>query len=244
MTATPASKLQINCSNCSLRDLCLPEGFDSDDLALLDDLVGSRRLVARGEALFHNGDPFDSIFAVRTGFFKTRVLAESGREQITGFQMAGELLGLNGISAGQHACDAIALEDSQVCAIGFSELEALSRQFPALQRQFHRIMSREIVNDHSVMMLLGNTRSNERVAAFLLNLTQRLQARGFSSSSLVLRMTREEIGTYLGLRLETVSRSLSRLQGQGILSVKDRQICVLDSAALQRVADGSVETAA
>jgi CRP/FNR family transcriptional regulator len=241
MTPPSHHELQINCSNCNLRELCLPLGFEPAELARLDTLVATRRQVARGDALFRNGDSFDAIFAVRTGFFKTRLLSATGREQITGFQMAGELLGLNGISAGIHSCDAIALEDSQVCVIGFRELEALSREFPAMQHQFHRIMSREIVNDHSMMLLLGSTRSHERVASFLLNLTQRLQARGFSSSSLVLRMTREEIGTYLGLRLETVSRVLSRMHGDGILGVKERQICVLDPLALQRMAGGLVD---
>ncbi|HEX3142086.1 MAG TPA: helix-turn-helix domain-containing protein, partial [Rhizobacter sp.] len=183
-----------------------------------------------------NGAPFDAMYAVRTGFFKTRVLSEDGREQITGFQMAGELLGLDGISANRYACDAVALEDSQVCVIDYGQLELLSREFTELQRQFHRILSREIVRDQGVMLLLGAMRAEERLAAFMLNLTQRLQARGFSSTALVLRMTREEIGTYLGLRLETVSRCFSRFQADGVLQVKDRHIVVLDPAALERIA--------
>ena len=179
-----------------------------------------------------------TLTEVGTGFFKTRVSAADGRDQVTGFQMAGELLGLDGISTERHSCDAVALEDSNVCVIPFDQLEHLSRDFTDLQRQFHKIMSREIVRDHGVMRLLGSMRAEERLAAFLLNLTQRLEARGFSSSSLVLRMTREEIGTYLGLKLETISRGFSKFQEDGVLEVKHREIRVLDSAALHKLVNG------
>jgi CRP/FNR family transcriptional regulator len=223
------------CSNCNLRELCLPLGLSSGELDRLDELVASRRTVLRGETLFRTGDAFESLYAVRTGFFKTSVSSEDGRDQVTGFQMAGELLGLDGISHDRHACDAIALEDSQVCVIPFAELEQLSHQFRELQHQFHKIMSREIVRDHGVMLLLGSMRAEERLAAFLLNLTQRLHARGFSPTSLVLRMTREEIGSYLGLKLETVSRTFSKFQDDGLLEVKQRQIRVLDEPGLRQV---------
>ena len=246
MSSTPAvlpinaTEFKVACSNCNLRELCLPVGGLSEpELERLDLLVASRRALRRGELLFRSGDPFESLYAVRTGFFKTRVSSKDGRDQVTGFQMAGELLGLDGIGADRHTCDAVALEDSQVCIIPYGQLEALSREFSDLQRQFHKIMSREIVRDHGVMLLLGSMRAEERLAAFLLNLSQRLQARGFSASSLVLRMTREEIGTYLGLKLETVSRCFSKFQDDGILAVKQRQIQVLDPAALQRIV-GSV----
>ena len=234
-----ATEFKVACSNCNLRELCLPVGFSERELERLDTLVAARRTLKRGELLFRCGDAFESLYAVRTGFFKTRVSSEDGRDQVTGFQMAGELLGLDGIGGDRHSCDAVALEDSQVCVIPYEQLEALSREFTDLQRQFHKIMSREIVRDHGVMLLLGSMRAEERLAAFLLNLTQRLRARGFSPSSLVLRMTREEIGTYLGLKLETVSRCFSKLQDDGVLSVRQRQIRVLDSAALQKVVAGA-----
>ena len=231
--------IKVACSNCNLRELCLPVGLSEPELQRLDTLVATRRSLRRGELLFHNGDPFESLFAVRTGFFKTRVSSQDGRDHVTGFQMAGELLGLDGIGADHHTCDAVALEDSQVCVIPYSQLEALSREFTDLQRQFHKIMSREIVRDHGVMLLLGSMRAEERLAAFLLNLTQRLQARGFSASALVLRMTREEIGSYLGLKLETVSRTFSKFQEEGILEVKQRDIRILDQNALQRVVNAA-----
>jgi CRP/FNR family transcriptional regulator len=231
--------LKVACSSCNLRELCLPVGLSSGDLEQLDKLVATRRQVARGDTLFRSGDSFLSLYAVRTGFFKTCVTSEDGRDQVTGFQMAGELLGLDGISTDRHSCDAVALEDSQVCVIPYEQLEELSREFTDLQRQFHKIMSREIVRDHGVMLLLGSMRAEERLAAFLLNLTQRLQARGFSAAALVLRMTREEIGSYLGLKLETVSRTFSKFQDDGLLEVKQRQLRILDQAGLQRLVNSS-----
>jgi CRP/FNR family transcriptional regulator len=242
-TVTPTFRLdpfKVACSGCNLRELCLPVGMSDEQLQRLDAIVATRRTITRGESLFHAGDAFSSLYAIRTGFFKTCVSSEDGRDQVTGFQMAGELLGLDGIGTDRHTCDAVALEDSQVCVIGFHQLEDLSRDLSDLQRHFHRIMSREIVRDHGVMLLLGSMRAEERLAAFLLNLTQRLRTRGFSGSSLVLRMTREEIGSYLGLKLETVSRTFSKFQDDGILDVKQRQIHVLNPEALQALVNGSV----
>jgi CRP/FNR family transcriptional regulator, anaerobic regulatory protein len=244
-TPTPATTrvkpqaFKVACSSCNLRELCLPVGLSQDDLERMDTLVATRRTVGRGEMLFRAGDEFQSLYAVRTGFFKTCVSSEDGRDQVTGFQMAGELLGLDGISSDRHSCDAVALEDSQVCVIPFGQLEELSREFTDLQRQFNKIMSREIVRDHGVMLLLGSMRAEERLAAFLLNLTQRLQARGFSPSALILRMTREEIGSYLGLKLETVSRTFSKFQDDGLLEVKQRQIRILNQAGLSKLVNGA-----
>jgi CRP/FNR family transcriptional regulator len=234
-----AEPFKVACSSCNLRELCLPVGLTRPDLERLDTLVNQRRAVPRGDTLFRSGDSFHALYAVRTGFFKTCVSSEDGRDQVTGFQMAGELLGLDGISADRHTCDAVALEDSQVCVIQYEQLEELSRDFSDLQHQFHKIMSREIVRDHGVMLLLGSMRAEERLAAFLLNLTQRLQARGFSASELILRMTREEIGSYLGLKLETVSRTFSKFQDEGLMEVKQRQIRILDQPGLQKLVNGA-----
>lgn len=232
--------LKVACSSCNLRELCLPVGLSDDEIGRLDSLVNARHTLRRGDSLYNAGDAFVALYAVRAGFFKTRVNSEDGRDQVTGFQMAGELLGFDGIGSERHTCDAVALEDSQVCAIPFAQLESLSREFSDLQRQVHRVMSREIVRDHGVMLLLGSMRAEERLAAFLLNLTQRLAARGFSGTSLVLRMTREEIGSFLGLKLETVSRAFSKFQEDGVLDVKQRQLRVLDEAALRHLVNGSI----
>lgn len=213
----------------------MPVGLTDQDLTKLDELVATRRKIKRGDTLFNNGDKFTSLFAIRTGFFKTALATEDGRDQVTGFQMAGEIIGLDGIVHDRHTCDAIALEDAEVCVMPFDRIEELSREVTALQSHVHKIMSREIVREHGVMLLLGSMRAEERVAAFLLNLVQRLHARGFSQSELVLRMTREEIGSYLGLKLETVSRTFSKFVEEGIVEVKQRHVRILNTQALQNL---------
>ncbi|MDM0021611.1 fumarate/nitrate reduction transcriptional regulator Fnr [Variovorax saccharolyticus] len=227
--------IKVACSNCNLRELCMPVGLAPGELQRIDDLVATRRKVKRRETLFRNGEPFTSLYAIRTGVFKTRVASEDGRDQVTGFQMAGEIIGLDGIVNDQHTCDAVALEDSEVCVMPFDRIEELSREVTALQRHVHQIMSREIVREHGVMLLLGSMRAEERLAAFLLNLVQRLHARGFSRSELVLRMTREEIGSYLGLKLETVSRTLSKFAAEGMVEVEQRNVRIVDPDALRRI---------
>lgn len=227
--------IKVACSNCNLRELCMPMGFSQDEMKQLDQVVATRRRVKQGEMLFSQGDVFISLFAVRTGFFKTCVSSEDGREQVTGFQMAGEMIGLDGIVNEHHSCDAIALEDAEVCVMPFAMVETLSREFPVMQRHVHKMMSREIVRENGVMMLLGNMRAEERLAAFLLNLVQRLHARGFSQSEFMLRMTREEIGSYLGLKLETVSRTFSKFSEEGIIEVKQRYVRILQPEALKKI---------
>lgn len=213
----------------------MPAGFNPEEMQKLDEVVEKRRRVKQGELLFGNGDAFTSLYAVRTGFFKTCVISEDGREQVTGFQMAGEIIGMDGIVSDHHNCNAVALEDAEVCVMPFSDIEDLSRELPGLQRHVHKIMSREIVRENGVMMLLGNMRAEERLAAFLLNLVQRLHARGLSQSELVLRMTREEIGSYLGLKLETVSRAFSKFSEDGIIEVKQRYVKILAPEALKKI---------
>ena len=229
------SRLKTACSSCSLRELCLPVGLSEEEMSKLDNLVFLRRPVKRGDYLFRAGDPFASLYAARTGFFKTKLLLEDGREQVTGFHMAGELMGMDGIGTERHTCDAVALEDSEVCVIPFDRLEGLSREMEALQHHFHKVMSREIVREHGVMMLLGSMRAEERLAAFLLNLSQRLSTRGYSPNEFNLRMTREEIGSYLGLKLETVSRVFSRFQEEGLIAVQQKNIRILDAAGLRKL---------
>ena len=229
------AQARVACSQCNLRELCLPVGLSPEDMTRLDALVASRRAVKKGDALFRHGDEFTSLYAIRLGTFKTRVNTLDGRDQVTGFQIAGELVGLDGIGTGQHACDALALEDAEVCVIPYARLAEVSQELPVLQRHFHRLMSREIVREHGVMLLLGSMRAEERLAAFLLNLVQRMQARGFSSREVVLRMTREEIGSYLGLKLETVSRTLSRLADEGYIEVQQRLVRIVDADGLRHV---------
>jgi len=224
---TPAS-IQVACSSCNLRELCMPIGLDPGELARIEDLISMRRKVKRKGALYRTGEKFHALYAIRTGVFKSCATAEDGREQVTGFQMAGEIVGLDGIVNDRHTCDAIALEDAEVCVLPFDRIGELSREVGALQHHLHRVMSREIVREHGVMLLLGTMRAEERLATFLLNLVQRLQARGFSRSELVLRMTREEIGSYLGLKLETVSRTFSRFAEEAMIEVHHRHVRIVD----------------
>jgi len=231
--------IKVACSNCNLRELCMPVGLSADELDRIDKVVATRRQVKRGASLFSNGEEFTSLYAIRTGFFKTCIASEDGRDQVTGFQMAGEIIGFDGIVNDHHTCDAVALEDAEVCVMPFDQIEELSRDVSALQHHMHKIMSREIVREHGVMLLLGSMRAEERLAAFLLNLVQRLHARGFSQSELVLRMTREEMGSYLGLKLETVSRTFSKFAEDGIVEVKQRHLRILNTDALKLIVNNN-----
>jgi len=199
-------------------------------------LVFKRSLVHRGEVLYRSGDQFDSIYTVRNGFFKSTVLLEDGRrDQVTGFAMTGEVMGLDGIGPGLHSCNAVALIDSEVCAIPFEGLQHMAHEFPSLQQHFRKMMSREIVREEGVMLLLGSMYAEERVAMFLLNLSRRFAACGFSASEFNLRMSRDEIGSYLGMNMETVSRIFSKFQEEGHIRVKQKFVRILDAAGLRKV---------
>jgi CRP/FNR family transcriptional regulator len=224
------TKVGTQCGACNLREVCLPCG--SKDLARFEGLVYTRRRLKRGDAIYRAGDAFESLYAVRSGFLKSSTALLDGRDQVTGFHMAGEIVGLDGIGAGKHSSDATALEDSDVCVIPYERLSDLG-----LQPELHKVMSRALVHDQGLMMLLGTMRAEERLATFLLNLSQRFLARGYSPSEFHLRMTREEIGSYLGLSLETVSRLFSRFHAENLISVQQRHICILDVPGLRAVID-------
>jgi CRP/FNR family transcriptional regulator len=228
-------KLQATCSTCSLHEICLPAGLNTSELKSMDRMIDHRRTVKRSDPLFRSGTALHSLYAIRSGFMKSSVLHEDGREQVAGFHMMGDLMGMDAIGTGKHLCDAVALEDSEVCEIPLQDLEKLSREIPSLQQHFHRLMSREIARDHGVMLLLGSMRAEERLAAFLLNLSQRFAARGYSSTEFHLRMTREEIGSYLGLKLETVSRALSHFQTQGLVAVQNKHLRILKIDSLREL---------
>ena len=226
------------CSTCSLRELCLPVGLRPDEFEQLDTVIKQSHRLKKGEFLFRSGESFHSLYAIRTGFFKTTVASQDGRDQVTGFFMSGELIGMDGICTHSHSCDAVALEDSEVCELPFGHMEALSKEIPSIQTHFFRLMSREIVRDQGVMLLLGNMRAEERIAAFLLNLSQRLHHRGFAANDFTLRMSREEIGSYLGLKLETVSRTLSRFHQEGLIVVEHKHIRLLKPELLNQMVSG------
>jgi CRP/FNR family transcriptional regulator, anaerobic regulatory protein len=230
-----ARKFEVTCSSCNLRELCLPGAVEAVDLERVESIVYARRRVRRGQRLFDAGDEFNAVYAIFSGFFKTSLIDGEGREQVTGFFMGRELLGMDGIGSGRYNGTATALEDSEVCVMPFALVEELSREIPKLQRHLHAVLAREIVRDHGVMMLLGTMRAEERLAVFLTNLSRRFLRRGYSSSDFHLRMTREEIGSYLGLKLETVSRLFSMFQKDGLIEVQQKHVRVLDSAGLESV---------
>jgi len=228
-------QLKTVCSTCSLRELCLPMGLSPDEIDRLDHLVYTRKKIKKGESLYRAGDPFMALRAVRTGFFKSTMTLEDGRDQVTGFHMAGEVIGMDGIGTDSHTVSLVALEDSEVCVIPFGRLEELTHEVRSLQNQFHKLMSRELVRDQGLMMMLGTMRAEERVAAFLLNLSQRFGARGYSPNEFTLRMTREELGSFLGLKLETVSRIFSKFQEQGLVEVQQKRIRIHEVNALKKM---------
>jgi CRP/FNR family transcriptional regulator len=224
---TEITRLRVACSNCNLRELCLPVDLTDAEMSRLEELSNQKRSYEMGDYLYRSGDRFKSLHAIRSGSFKTRVLHEDGREQVTGFLMAGEIIGLEAISTDVHTCEALAMEDSEVCELPYAKLAELSREIPSLQRHLYKIMSREIVRDQGIMLLLGSMRAEERLAAFLLNMSQRNAIHGMSATQLRLRMSRLEIGSYLGLKLETVSRAFSHFQDEGLIQVKARAVEIL-----------------
>ncbi|MES3004185.1 MAG: fumarate/nitrate reduction transcriptional regulator Fnr [Pseudomonadota bacterium] len=233
--AAAAAPLKTHCTTCHLKELCLPCGMTGEDVTRLDGLHFGRRRVKMGQPLYREGDKFQFIYAVRSGTFKTSLTLQDGRDQVTGFHMAGELMGLDGVAHGSHASCATALEDAEICAIPYAHLNELSAANTNMHHLVSRLMSREIVREHSLMLLLGSMNAEERLAAFLLNLAQRLKARGYSSSEFHLRMSRAEIGSYLGMKLETVSRTFSAFQQRGLLDVDKRFIRITDPAGLARL---------
>jgi CRP/FNR family transcriptional regulator, anaerobic regulatory protein len=233
-----------HCASCSLHKLCLPTGLAESDMERLDHIIGRRRKIQRDGSLYHMNAPFTKLYAIRVGHFKTYQVNAAGEQQITGFQMPGELLGMDAIGANRHHCGAVALEDSEVCEIPFAKLEELLAELPPLLRHFHRLMSQEITREQNAMLLLGGMRAEQRLAVFLVNLGARYAARGYSATHFQLRMMREEIGNYLGLTIESISRLLSRFKKSGLLRVSNRQIEVLDHTRLKALAAGATDCCA
>ncbi|OUL96499.1 helix-turn-helix domain-containing protein [Paraburkholderia hospita] len=225
----------VRYSGCAMGAVCKRQDVRPPEFASGSSVICATRTVKQGATLYRAGDPFHSIYTVCAGSFKTVLMHRDGVGQITGFHLEGETLGFDGVFAEQHTCDAIALEDSLVCIIPFDLLELLCREVKAMQHHVHRMMSGEIVRESGLMMLLGMMTAEQRVAAFLISLSQRLNARGYSAAEFNLRMTRDEIGSYLGLKLETVSRMLSKLQKEGLVDTRGKRIRILDLDALTRL---------
>ena len=232
------TEVKAHCQNCDMNPVCHPPGLQTEDMDSLDQWFPTRRRLKRGESLYEIGEPFTAIYAVRSGFFKTLLPSQEQRDQVTGFQMTGEILGIDGIGSGSHACKAVALEASEVCMMPYGSIEELASNLPNLHAHLNKLMSQRIVQDQTTFQILANLRSESRLAAFLLDLGKRFSHLGYSPNTFVLRMTREEIGSYLGLSLETVSRLFSRFQEDGIVDVQTRHLQITQPEALAEIASG------
>ncbi|ETF01799.1 transcriptional regulator [Advenella kashmirensis W13003] len=226
-------KDSVRCNTCVLGHICVPQGLNVQDTARLNDLVKERVRIPKGTLFFKAGDRLTALYSIRSGSMKLQLENESGHMQITGFAFAGEIIGLDALAENAHISNAIAMEDTEVCVIRMSDLNFLSKEIPALAYRITRLMSQEISRSHNMVLSLGAMRSEQRLAAFLINLSQRFTCLGYSGSEYVLRMSREEIGNYLGLTLETVSRLLSRFAKEGLIRIHQREVQILDFNGLQ-----------
>ena len=230
------SLMKVACKDCSLRELCLPLGLTEDDMGDLAKIITRTRNLKKGDHLYRIGEELQSLYAIKSGSIKSLELAQDGYVQITGFHLPGELLGVDAISDERHPCDAVALEPVQVCEIPLNSLEELAGKIPGLQRQLLRIMSKEIVKEQGQLMMLGKMTADARLATCLLSLSERFESLGLSAKHFRLSMSRQDLGDYLGLALETVSRLFSRFQDDGLIKLEGRQVYILDLEALQALA--------
>lgn len=228
----------ISCHACGVYQLCVPLGVNGPDLGLLERIVKRKQVYKRGEVLFQQGAPVASIYAIRSGSVKTSIPTDAGGVQITGFHVPGELLALDAISAGRYTCEARALETTSVCEVALDRFEELASRMPALQQELIRIMSGEILQHQELLLLLGRKTAGERLAAYLLSLSQRFAKRGYSPVEFNLSMSRGDIGNYLGIAEETVCRVLSRFDEEGLIAVRRRSVTLKDPDALRLVARG------
>lgn len=233
MTMPISTTSAVGCSGCNLRASCLPDGLSGKDIELIENLIPAHRVIRRGSPLFRSGDPLEAFYVIRLGFIKTTVTLNDGREQVVGFHMAGDILGFDAVGGDIHVCDAVALEDTEVCVIPYKRFNEIAAALPSLHRHVHEQMSLDMNRLHGIMLMLGSMHADERLASFLLQLSQRYEARGFSRTEFVLRMTRAEIGSYLGLKLETVSRVLSRFSAMKLIEVNQKHVRILDAKGLR-----------
>ncbi len=243
-TARPAlrdvARQATSCLGCSLRKICMPVDVDEPAAkALFEQLVTTRIRLRKGDVLFRAGDRFTALYAIRLGSCKTVMLSDEGNEQVAGYHLPGEIIGVEGMGNDVHGCQAIALEDTEVCTLPFDRVERLAREDVSFQRRLYRLLSGAIARERTTSLMLGTMRAEQRLASFLLDLANRYQMRGYSSSEFVLRMTREEIGSHLGLKLETVSRLFSRFDEEGLIQVQGKIVKLVDRIGLQQLITAS-----
>lgn len=230
--------LKASCQNCSLVELCLPRGLGNEDLNTLDDVIQKRRLLHKGDLLFSQGETSGCIYAVRSGSVKTYTTAKDGEEQVLGFHLPGELLGLDGLDNKIHSCSAVSLDTATICELPVTELNVLCVKIPGLQQQLLNLISNEIAKDHNMLLLLARRNAEQKLATFFINLSGRFKARGYSGSEFDLTMSRHDIGNYLGLVDETVSRLFTKFRDKHIIDADRRKIKLLDHSMLCQIAEG------
>ena len=227
--------LKVSCRQCNLRELCFPRGMKEEDLSNLEAVVDQPKPLHKNDFLYRDGDVTQAMYAVRSGCIKTMTESPNGDEQIVGFHLAGELLGMDGFGDGVHTCNAVALETSSVCELPLDKLENLCHELPGLQKQMRRIMGKELTSDHQMLLLLGKMNSEERLASFLLSLSGRMEERHWKENEFNLSMPRQDIANYLGMAVETVSRLFAAFQTQKIIEVDRRHITILDMPRLKKM---------
>lgn len=228
---------EAHCQTCSLSSLCLPLALDMEDIDQFDAIIRRRAPLKKGEYLFHQGDAFNNVYTVRSGSLKQVTSEGRGQDQLTNFYLPSELVGLDAIDEPRYPGSVIALETTTVCEIPFDRLDQLSEKLPELRGQIYRSMSKELRNDRRMTRLLSGKTADQRLATFLVTLSDRFRRRGYSPFSFRLSMPRADIGNYLGLAVETVSRIVSRFQSQEVVAVSGREVQILDMARLQRLAE-------
>lgn len=227
--------LKVSCSQCNLRELCFPHGMNDEELTNMEALVDQPKPLHKNDFLYRDGDKSAAIYAVRSGCVKTMTESANGDEQIVGFHLPGELLGLDGFADGAHTCNALALETSSVCELPLDQLENLCHELPGLQKQMRRIMGKEVNNDHKLLLLLGKMTAEERLASFLLSLSGRMEERHWKGTEFNLSMPRQDIANYLGMAVETVSRLFATFQSEKIIEVDRRHITIIDMPRLKAI---------
>jgi CRP/FNR family transcriptional regulator len=230
--------IKASCGSCSLSELCLPHGMGDEDIDALDQIIKRVQPYQPRQHIFRAGDPCNALFAVRSGALKSYCTTEDGDEQVLGFTLPGELVGLDGLHSGVYASSSIVLETASICELPYERLEELCHSLSGLNRQMMRVVSKEITTDQRMLLLLGKRTADERLAAFLLSLSSRYQSRGLSATAFNLPMSRQDIGNYLGLAIETVSRLFAHFQKDGLVTVNRRQIELVGIGRLRAMVEG------
>ena len=228
-------QLKVSCASCTLRELCIPQGMSDDELKLIDTVIERKKPVHTNDYLFRAGDTNRSIYAVLSGSVKTLVDNPNGEEQIVGFHLPGELLGMDGFSGDAHTCSAVALETSSVCEFPLESLDEVCHVVPSIQYAMRRIMGKEVTKDHAMLLLLGRMSAEEKLASFLISLSKRMAQRHWKPTEFNLTMPRQDIANYLGLAVETVSRLFAHLQDEKIIEVDRRRVNISDMERLKAI---------